>query len=152
MFCRSLLIHSSFFFWPWSVLLQLTDSDYLFGIFKPFLKYFRHNELCLSVLFYSFVTSEFISSVCGARVARCVVFCVVFCRSLFVPLYFFFMSLYLLVFFDLRLLLCHLQTFLEFKYMYLLCMYFNDQQQYFQEYILSNIFFSDTFSVHMEKG
>ena len=41
MFCRSLFLLLSFFFWPFCCLsfFQLTDSDYSFGIFKPFLPY-----------------------------------------------------------------------------------------------------------------
>jgi len=46
----------------------------------------------------------FISGFSGVRVTRSLVFCVVFCRSLFVLLSFFFWSLCCLVFFDLRLL------------------------------------------------
>jgi hypothetical protein len=41
---------------------------------------------------------------CGVRVAESFVFCVMFCRLLFVFLYFFFWPLYCLSFFDLRLL------------------------------------------------
>jgi hypothetical protein len=46
----------------------------------------------------------FISGFSGVRVTRSLVFCVVFCRSLFVLLSFFFWSLCCLSFFDLRLL------------------------------------------------
>jgi hypothetical protein len=42
---------------------------------------------------------------CGVRVAESLVFCVMFCRLLFVFLYFFFQPLYGLSFFDLLLLI-----------------------------------------------
>ena len=54
----------------------------------------------------------------GVRVTRSLVFYVVFCRSLFVLLYFFFWSLCCLFFFDIRILIAslwYLQTLLKIK-------------------------------------
>ena len=39
MFCRSMFVLFFIFFWPLSVLLRYTDSDYPFGIFKLFLMF-----------------------------------------------------------------------------------------------------------------
>ena len=58
---------------------------------------------------------------CGVRVVRCLVFNVMFCRSLFVPLYFFFWSLCCLSF-DAWILitsLSYLQTFLIYPILFL---------------------------------
>ena len=66
------------------------------------------------------------------RVARSLVFCVVFCRVLFVLLYFFLWPLYCLFFFDLRFLvtsLWYLQTLLVLLYFFiwpLYCLFFFD--------------------------
>jgi hypothetical protein len=53
---------------------------------------------------------EFIPCFCGVRVARSLVFCVMFCRSLFVLLTFFFWPLYCMSFFDLQYLITPLVT------------------------------------------
>ena len=54
---------------------------------------------------YPFTAPEFTPGFSAIRVARSLVFCVMFCRLLFLFLFFFFSSLYCLSFFDLQLLI-----------------------------------------------
>jgi hypothetical protein len=58
---------------------------------------------------------EFTPVFSGVRVARSLLFCIMFCRSLFIRLYFFFWPFCCLSFFDLRLLVTSLIS-LNFSY------------------------------------
>ena len=64
-------------------------------------------QISLKHCLYEIDTSLSLSAaiVCGVRVTRSLVFCVVICRSLFVFLSFFFLSFHCLSFFDLRILI-----------------------------------------------
>ena len=64
---------------------------------------------CGVITDHSSEAPEFTPGFSGVRVAQSFLFCVMFCRSLFVPLYFFFWPLYCLSF-DLRLLLTPLAS------------------------------------------
>jgi hypothetical protein len=70
-----------FFFFCWLLcfsVLQFTDSDDHFGIFKLFFIYGRRVSLADHI--------RFLSVLSWVRIARSLVFCVVFCRSMIVPL------------------------------------------------------------------
>ena len=65
---------------------------------------------CVSWTAYPSRTPDFIPVVSGVRVVRSSIFCVMFCRSLFVLLSFFYWSLHCLSYYGFWLSLCFLQT------------------------------------------